>query len=50
MNLYTPEMAIRNEQERPTNPFYEVHEGGILSKDKKCIYFLGIIDTLTVFG
>lgn len=35
---------------RPPIPFYETHDGGILSSDGKCIYYLGIIDTLTMFG
>ena len=35
---------------RPPIPFYECHDGGILSEDGKCLYFLGIIDTLTNFG
>lgn len=35
---------------RPPIPFYESHDGGILSADGKVIYFIGIIDTLTFFG
>lgn len=51
MNLYTKEQAEEERKKnRPTIPFYEAHDGGILSRDKKCIYFLGIIDTLTVYG
>jgi 1-phosphatidylinositol-4-phosphate 5-kinase len=30
--------------------FFESIQGGILSKDKSKIYFVGIIDTLTYFG
>lgn len=30
--------------------FFESIDGGVLSKDKKKIYFIGIIDTLTFFG
>ena len=35
---------------RPPIPFYESHDGGILSSDGKYLYFIGIIDTLTYFG
>ena len=35
---------------RPPIPFYEAHDGGIVSSDGKCVYFIGIIDTLTFFG
>jgi hypothetical protein len=35
---------------RPPIPFNETHDGGILSSDGKCLYFIGIIDTLTLFG
>ena len=35
---------------RPPLPFFECHDGGILSADGKCVYFIGIIDTLTFFG
>ena len=35
---------------RPPVPFYEAHDGGIVSTDGKCVYFIGIIDTLTYFG
>jgi 1-phosphatidylinositol-4-phosphate 5-kinase len=35
---------------RPPVPFYEAHDGGIVSSDGKCVYFIGIIDTLTYFG
>ena len=47
MLVSTTEEPDRN---KPITPIYEIHDGGILSKDKKCIYFIGIIDTLTVFG
>lgn len=30
-------------------PFYERHDGGILSKDESKLYFIGIIDILTLF-
>jgi len=30
--------------------FFESIDGGVLSRDKKKIYFIGIIDTLTYFG
>lgn len=30
-------------------PFYERHDGGILSKDETKVYFIGIIDILTLF-
>ena len=30
--------------------FYESIHGGVLSKDKTKIYFMGIIDTLTYYG
>jgi hypothetical protein len=39
-----------SELRRPPFPFYESHDGGIVSSDGKCIYFIGIIDTLTLFG
>jgi hypothetical protein len=44
--------VLYNTQEilRPPIPFYESHDGGILSADGKYIYFIGIIDTLTNFG
>lgn len=35
---------------RPPIPFYEAHDGGIVSSDGKYVYFIGIIDTLTFFG
>jgi len=35
---------------KPRLPFFEAHDGGLLSKDKDCIYFIGIIDILTFFG
>lgn len=31
-------------------PFYEAHQGGILSSDGSKIYFFGIIDIMTKFG
>jgi hypothetical protein len=31
-------------------PFFEMHEGGIVSADGKYLYFMGIIDILTFFG
>ena len=39
----------------PTNDrydfaFFESIDGGVLSKDRKRIYFVGIIDTLTYYG
>ena len=36
--------------ERFDYTFYETIEGGILSKDRTKIYFIGIIDTLTHYG
>jgi len=41
---------LLHEKHRPTRAFFEAHDGGILSEDKKEIYFMGIIDTLTAFG
>lgn len=35
---------------RPTLPFFEAQDGGILSSDYKYLYFVGIIDTLTLYG
>jgi hypothetical protein len=49
---HRPSLVHYNTQEilRPPIPFYESHDGGILSADGKYIYFIGIIDTLTNFG
>ena len=37
-------------EERDAFSFYESIEGGIVSKDRTKIYFIGIIDTLTYYG
>ena len=37
-------------EERELYSFYESIEGGLVSKDRKKIYFIGIIDTLTHYG
>jgi len=34
----------------PRKPFYEKDFGGLLSYDRKCIYFMGIIDIFTDYG
>ena len=31
-------------------PFFEMHDGGILSSDGQTLYFVGIIDILTNYG
>jgi hypothetical protein len=31
-------------------PFFESHNGGLITVDKKKIIFLGIIDTFTAYG
>ena len=44
---------LKNDLEIPIDegvPLYERNLGGILSEDKKMIYFIGIIDILTVFN
>ena len=41
---------LLHQRERPKKAFFESHDGGIISADKKEIYFLGIIDILTNFG
>ena len=38
------------DKDRFDNAFFESIDGGILSKDRKRIYFVGIIDTLTHYG
>ena len=38
------------DNERFDKTFFESVDGGILSRDKKRIYFVGIIDTLTYYG
>ena len=37
-------------EDREKFSFYESIEGGLVSKDRKKIYFIGIIDTLTHYG
>jgi hypothetical protein len=37
-------------EDRQILSFYESIEGGIVSKDRKKLYFIGIIDTLTHYG
>lgn len=37
-------------EDRLDSPFYESIQGGIISKDKTKLYFVGIIDTLTHYG
>lgn len=36
--------------DRLDSQFYESIDGGLLSKDRKKLYFVGIIDTLTYYG
>ena len=38
------------DKDRFDSAFFESIDGGVLSKDRKKIYFIGIIDTLTHFG
>jgi hypothetical protein len=38
------------DKDRFDTSFFESIDGGFLSKDRKKIYFIGIIDTLTFFG
>jgi hypothetical protein len=38
------------EEDRFPMTFFESIEGGLLSKDKKKLYFVGIIDILTYYG
>ena len=38
------------DKDRYDYQFFESIEGGMLSKDRKNLYFVGIIDTLTHFG
>ncbi len=41
---------LLHQRKRPEKAFFESHDGGIISADKKEIYFMGIIDILTNFG
>ena len=41
--------SFSDDLKRPLMPFYEVHDGGIITRDKKAIIFVGIIGTLTVY-
>ena len=38
------------DKDRMDLAFFESIDGGILSKDKTKIYYVGIIDTLTYYG
>eukprot|EP00330_Aristerostoma_sp_ATCC50986_P005541 CAMPEP_0114588084 /NCGR_PEP_ID=MMETSP0125-20121206/10882_1 /TAXON_ID=485358 ORGANISM="Aristerostoma sp., Strain ATCC 50986" /NCGR_SAMPLE_ID=MMETSP0125 /ASSEMBLY_ACC=CAM_ASM_000245 /LENGTH=218 /DNA_ID=CAMNT_0001784317 /DNA_START=2018 /DNA_END=2674 /DNA_ORIENTATION=- len=46
LGLHTLSTSLQDQAE----PFYRRYKGGMLSKDKKKIYVLGIIDILTYFG
>ena len=50
MNQNKQGMYSSSKLMRPPIPFYEAHDGGIVSSDGKKVYFIGIIDTLTFFG
>ena len=39
-----------NDKDRIDLAFFESIDGGILSKDKTKMYYVGIIDTLTYYG
>ena len=41
---------IVNDNDRIDLAFFESIDGGILSKDKTKMYYVGIIDTLTYYG
>ena len=42
--------TLPHERTRPKRAFFEANDGGLLAADGSCIYFMGIIDILTVFG
>jgi 1-phosphatidylinositol-4-phosphate 5-kinase len=41
---------LPHQRKRPERAFFESQEGGLVSEDGSCIYFMGIIDILTGFG
>lgn len=41
---------LPHERKRPVKAFFESQEGGLVSSDGSCIYYMGIIDILTVYG
>ena len=38
------------DKDRFDKSFFESIDGGFVSRDRKKVYFIGIIDTLTFFG
>jgi hypothetical protein len=41
---------LLHERPRPKKAFFESQECGLVSRDGKHLYFMGIIDTLTGYG
>jgi hypothetical protein len=49
-HVLNPKSALPNPQRKGLIPFTEEDHGGLLSSDRNELYFIGIIDVLTVYN